>query len=59
MVSEEFVNIGSCDGLLCDGTKPLAGPMLTCFEWDPMACIVVSLEDLQISIFHMCLKVPL
>ena len=48
MLSEEFVNIGSRDGLLSDGTKPLAEPVLIYFEWDPMACMAVSLEDLQI-----------
>ena len=33
MVTENGVNIGSGNGLLPDGSKTLAGPMLTCHQW--------------------------
>ena len=33
MASLNLVNIGSGNGLLPDGTKPLAEPMLTYDEW--------------------------
>ena len=39
MVSEIWVNIGSGNGLLPDGTKPLSEPMLTDHQWSPVAFI--------------------
>ena len=39
MASEALVNIGSCNGLLPDNTKPLPAPMLTYHQWGPMTII--------------------
>ena len=36
---EKWLNTGSGDGLLPDGTKPLPEPMLTCHKWGLMAFI--------------------
>ena len=35
MATEIWVNIGSGNGLLPDGTKPLPEPMLTDRQWSP------------------------
>ena len=35
MATEISVNIGSGNGLLPDGTKPLPKPMLTDHQWNP------------------------
>ena len=35
MATEIWVNIGSGNGLLPDGTKPLPEPMLTDNQWSP------------------------
>ena len=37
MVTEIWVNIGSGNGLLTDGTKPLPEPMLTYHKYGPVA----------------------
>ena len=37
MATEIWVNIGSGNGLLPDGTKPLPEPMLTYHRWGPLA----------------------
>ena len=37
MTTEICVNIGSGNGLMPDGTKPLPGPTLTSLQWDPLA----------------------
>ena len=34
MATENWVNIGSGNGLLSDGTKPLPEPMLTYHQYD-------------------------
>ena len=36
MAMEIWVNIGSGNGLLPDGTKPLPEPMLTDSQWSPV-----------------------
>ena len=40
MASEICVNIGSGNGLLPDGTKPLPEPMLTDHQWSPVTFIL-------------------
>ena len=40
MATEIWVNIGSGNGLLPDGTKPLPEPMLTDHQWSPATFIV-------------------
>ena len=39
MATEIWVNIGSGNGLLPDGTKPLPEPMLTNHQWSPVTLI--------------------
>ena len=36
MPSQNFVNIGSGNGLVPDGTKPLPEPMVDHLNWDPV-----------------------
>ena len=40
MATEILVNIGSGNGLLHDGTKPLPEPMLTDHEWSSVTFIL-------------------
>ena len=40
MATETWVNIGSGNGLLPDGTKPLPEPMLTDNQWSPMTFVL-------------------
>ena len=40
MATEIWVNIGSGNGLLPDGTKPLPEPMLTAHQWSPVTFIL-------------------
>ena len=40
MAIEIWVNIGSGNGLLPDGTKPLPEPMLTDHQWSPVTFIL-------------------
>ena len=40
MATEIWVNIGSGNGLLPDGTKPLPEPMLTDHQWSPVTFIL-------------------
>ena len=42
MVTEIWVNIGSGNGLVPDGTKPLSEPMLTHHQRDPVTIRVIS-----------------
>ena len=49
MVTKIWVNIGSGNGLVPDGTKPLPEPMLTNHQWG-IHMIVISQEMLKISI---------
>ena len=48
-----WVNIGSGNGLLPDGTKPLPEPMLTDYQWSPVTFIL----ETQPSITQICLKI--
>ena len=60
MVSEIWVNIGSGNGLLPDGTKPLPEPMLTYLQISPMTDIhlrALSQEDLKMPINKTRLKI--
>ena len=41
MATEIWVNIGSGNGLLPDGTKPLPEPMLTDHQWSPVTFIII------------------
>ena len=62
MATEIWVNIGSGNGLLPDGTKPLPEPMLTDHQWSPMTFILgqfhkkclnhKSLKSVTYLIFH-------
>ena len=45
MATWNYVNIGSGNGLLPDGTKPLPEPMLTYNRWGPMPFILRRCED--------------
>ena len=52
MASQNLVNIGSNNGLLPDGTKPLPGLILAYHQWGPSCGIhqrAVSLKMLKIS----------
>ena len=49
MVTELWVNIGSGNGLLPDGTKPLPEPMLTDHQRSPVTSILISQEMPQPS----------
>ena len=40
MVTEIWVNIGSGNGLLPDGTKPSSGAVLTDHQWSPVTFIL-------------------
>ena len=40
MATEIWVNIGSGNGLLPDGTKPLPEPVLTDHQWSPVTFIL-------------------
>ena len=57
MASQNLVNIGSGDGLLPDGTKPLPEPMLSSIEvlWHTPKAI--SQEMLKVSILDMSLEI--
>ena len=59
MATEIWVNIGSGDGLLCDGTKPLPEPMLTDHQWGPSGVHIrtISQEIPQPSITKIHLKI--
>ena len=59
MATEICVNIGSDNGLLPDGTKPLPEPMLTDHQWSPSDTHIraISQEMLQPSITKICLKI--
>ena len=57
MATEVWVNIGSGNGLLPDGTKPLPEPMLTYHQWGPdIHQEEISWEMSQPSIAKMNLK---
>ena len=58
MATEIWVNSGSGNGLLPDGTKPLPEPMLTDNQWRPMTFIrAISQEMSQPSVTEICLKI--
>ena len=59
MATEIWVNIGSGNGLLPDGTKPLTKPMLTFQHKGPVMLIwrAISLEISQPSIIKISLKI--
>ena len=59
MVTEIWVNIGSGNGLLHDGTKPLPEPMLTDHQWSPKDIDIraISQEMPQPSITKIRLKI--
>ena len=59
MVTEILINIGSGNGLLPDGTKPLPEPMLTDHQWTPVTFHIraISQQMLQPSITKICLKI--
>ena len=63
MATEIWVNIGSGNGLLPDGTKPLPEPMLTDPWWSPVTFILgqfhkrcLNHQSLKISFKLTCLK---
>ena len=55
MATEIWVNIGSGNGLLPDGTKPLPEPMLTDHQWSPSGIHIraISQEMPQPSISNL------
>ena len=59
MATEIWPNIGSRNGLLPDGTKPLHEPMLTDHQWSPVTfiLIIISQERPQPSIPEIHLKI--
>ena len=59
MTTEIWVNLGSDNGLLPDGTKPLPEPMLTDDQWSPHDIHIraISQEMPQPSITEICLKI--
>ena len=59
MATEIWVNIGSGNGLLPDGTKPLPEPMLTDhhLKTSDIHSWAISLEMSQPSITKICLKI--
>ena len=61
MATEIWVNIGSGNGLLPDGTKPLPEPKLTDHWWSPLSSDIhirtISQEMHQPSITKICLKI--
>ena len=59
MATEIWVNIGSGNGLMPDGTKPLPEPMLTNDQWDVVTfthLIAISHKILKIFIVEISLK---
>ena len=59
METEIWVNIGSANDLLPDGTKPLPEPMLTDHQWSPsdIRIMAISQEKPQPSIAKISLKI--
>ena len=59
MAAEIWVNIGSGNGLLPDGTKPLPEPVLTDHQWSPSDIHIreISREMPQTSIIKIHLKI--
>ena len=58
-MTEIWVNIGSGNGLLPDGTKPLPEPMLNDHQWSPSDIHIraISQEMPQPSVTKICLKI--
>ena len=52
MASEIWVNIGSGNGMLPDGTKPLPEPMLTDHQWSQLTFILGQLTRDASTINH-------
>ena len=44
-----FVNIGSDNGLVPDGTKPLSGPILTYHQHEPLPIVPKHLNAVEIN----------
>ena len=57
MTTQNWVNIGSGNGLLPDDTMPLPVPMLTYHQWDSMAKI--SQQVTKLIFFKFGLKIIL
>ena len=60
VMKQIWVTIGSGNGLLPDGTKPLPDPMLIYHHWSPAVCIhlmAISLEMVKIAIIRICCKI--
>ena len=58
MATEIWVNIGSANGLLPDGTKPLPEPMFTYHQLGPVAFIGVQFYQMpQPSVIEISLKI--
>ena len=59
MAAEIWINIGSANGLLPDGTKPLPEPMLTDHQWSPSDIHIRAIlqEMPQPSVTKICLKI--
>ena len=57
MATEIWVNIGSGNGLLPDGIKPLPEPMLTDYQSSDIHIRAISQEMLQSSITKIHLKI--
>ena len=56
MATEIWVNIGSGNGLLPDGTKPLPEPKLTDHQWSPVT-FILGQDMPQPSITKICFKI--
>ena len=57
MVTESWVNIGSGNGLLPDGTKPLPELLLTDHQWSPLTFILGQFHKRCLN--HQSLKIRL
>ena len=58
MATEIWVNIGSGNGLLPNGTKPLPEPMLTDHQLSPVTLISGQFYEMpQPAITKICLKI--
>ena len=68
MATEILVNIGSGNGFVPDGTKPLPEPMLTDYQWSPVIFILrqfqkkwlnhPSITDINLKIMSKILFLP-
>ena len=59
MATENWVNIGSGNGLLPDGTKPLPKPMLTYHQWGSLKIPQIAVTKMSLKItYHFFHKLP-